>query len=236
MTDFQKAKLDISIQSIDFAHGGKKSRSTAWETLVGVLPLTILLFALGWYSYNSIVHYLGAGRDDTFIVLWTGMSLAEGHGLVNYNLEPTEMTSSILHTAIVAVLYMAAPDFVYTLNKLLGLLAGALVLIILYQRRQDLFGGKTAGTIAFAISVVALANSRAWLYWNMGGLENSLPGTYPFCIWPGTRRLFENTAQGISTGDPANTVYPGKARRISADSVHKFMHTFPKTNSRAPSP
>jgi hypothetical protein len=171
MTDFQKAKLDISIQSIDFAHGGKKSRSTAWETLVGVLPLTILLFALGWYSYNSIVHYLGAGRDDTFIVLWTGMSLAEGHGLVNYNLEPTEMTSSILHTAIVAVLYMAAPDFVYTLNKLLGLLAGALVLIILYQRRQDLFGGKTAGTIAFAISVVALANSRAWLYWNMGGLE-----------------------------------------------------------------
>ena len=171
MTDLPKAKLDIQVQHIDLAQAGKRSRSTAWERVVAILPITALLFGLGLYFYNSIVHYLGAGRDDTFIVLWTGMSLAEGHGLVNYNLEPTEMSSSLLHTVMVAFLYMVAPEFIYTFNKLLGLLAGAVLLVVLYHKRHDLFEGTTSGTILFAISVLALGNSRAWLYWNMGGLE-----------------------------------------------------------------
>lgn len=171
MTDLQKAKLDFPAERIRLEQSEKRSDSAAREKLLGSLRAAAFLFAIVIYFYNSIVHYLGAGRDDTFIVLWTGMSFAEGHGLVNYNLEPTEMSSSILHTVMVSVLYMLAPDFIYTLNKLLGLMAGAVLLVVLYQKRQELFGDTASGGVTFAISVLALANSHAWLYWNMGGLE-----------------------------------------------------------------
>jgi hypothetical protein len=117
------------------------------------------------------VYYLGAGRDDTFITLWTGVTLAGGHGLVNYNFEPVEMSSSLLHTVIVAVTYILAPDFIYTINKVLGLMAGAILLVVLYRKRHDLFEGNISGITMFAISSLGLANNRAWLYWNLGGLE-----------------------------------------------------------------
>jgi hypothetical protein len=171
MTDLQKAKLDFPAERIRLEQSEKRGRSAAQAKIVGSLRPAAFLFAMVIYFYNSIALYLGAGRDDTFIVLWTGMAFAEGHGLVNYNLEPTEMSSSILHTVMVAVLYMVAPDFIYTLNKLLGLMAGAVLLVVLYQKRQELFGDTASGAIIFAISILALANSRAWLYWNMGGLE-----------------------------------------------------------------
>lgn len=147
------------------------SRNGAWGRISNILPLTTFLFAQAVYFYNSLLHYSGAGRDDTFIALWTGMTLAEGQGLVNYNLEPSEMSSSMLHTMIAAVLHILAPDFIYTLNKLLGLAAGAVLLAVLYRKRHDLFENMPAGTIMFAISVLGLANHRAWLYWNVGGLE-----------------------------------------------------------------
>jgi len=111
-----------------------------WKRIRRLLPITILIISLALYFYSSIVYYLGAGRDDTFITLWTGITLAGGHGLVNYNFEPVEMSSSLLHTVIVAITYILAPNFIYTINKVLGLMAGAILLVVLYQKRHDLFG------------------------------------------------------------------------------------------------
>jgi hypothetical protein len=142
-----------------------------WNRILGFTPIFTLLVALALYFYNSITYYMGAGRDDTFITLWTGISLAEGHGFVNYNFEPVEMSSSLLHTLIVAVIHIFAPNFIYTINKALGLIAGATLLIVLYQKRHNLFGRNLSGIAPFAITSLGLANNPSWLYWNVGGLE-----------------------------------------------------------------
>lgn len=117
------------------------------------------------------MYYVGAGRDDTFITLWTGISLAEGRGLVNYNFESVEMSSSLLHTLVIGAIHILAPNFIYTLNKALGLLMGAALLIVLHQKRHSFFGSDFSGITALAITYLGLANSRSWLYWNLGGLE-----------------------------------------------------------------
>lgn len=147
------------------------SRNAYCKRALELLPIIALLVALALYFYNSIIYYVGAGRDDTFITLWTGTSLAEGYGLVNYNFEPVEMSSSLLHTLIVAVIHILAPNYIYTINKVLGLMAGAILLAVLYQKRHNLFGRDLLGIIAFAVTALSLANYRAWLYWNLGGLE-----------------------------------------------------------------
>ncbi len=141
------------------------------KIILKFIPISFLLVALAFYFYNSIANFAGAGRDDTFITLWTGISLAEGHGLVNYNFEPVEMSSSLLHTLVVGAIHLFAPDFVYTINKVLGLLAGATLLIVLHQKRNSLFGNDVSGIMALGITYAGLANSRSWLYWNLGGLE-----------------------------------------------------------------
>src|SRR6266511_2572118 len=141
------------------------------KIILKFISMAALLVALAIYFYNSIANYVGAGRDDTFITLWTGISLAEGHGFVNYNFEPVEMSSSLLHTLVVGVIHLFAPDFIYTINKALGLLAGATLLIVLHQKRNSLFGNDVSGIMALGITYAGLANSRSWLYWNLGGLE-----------------------------------------------------------------
>jgi hypothetical protein len=146
-------------------------RSDNRKIILKFIPISFLLVALAVYFYNSVANYVGAGRDDTFITLWTGISLAEGHGLVNYNLEPVEMSSSLLHTLVIGVIHLFAPDFIYTINKVLGLLAGATLLIVLHQKRYSLFGKDVSGIIALGVTYAGLANSRSWLYWNLGGLE-----------------------------------------------------------------
>lgn len=148
------------------------NRNVLWKRALRLLPITTFFIGLALYFYHSIVHYAGAGRDDTFITLWTGISLADGYGFVNYNYEPLEMSSSLLHTLMVAAINILAPDFIYTINKALGLLTGAILLIILYWKRHFVFGRDILGIITFSFTILGLANSRAWLYWNLGGLEN----------------------------------------------------------------
>lgn len=148
------------------------NRNAQWKRVLDFLPITSFVVGLALYFYHSLFYYAGAGRDDTFITLWTGISLAEGYGFINYNFEPLEMSSSLLHTFIVAVINILAPDFIYTINKVLGLITGAILLVILYMNRHILFGRNILGIITFALTILGLVNNRAWLYWNLGGLEN----------------------------------------------------------------
>jgi len=147
------------------------TKNFLWKRALNFLPIIIFIVGLAMYFYQSLTHYIGAGRDDTFIVLWTGTSLSKGYGLVNYNFEPMEISSSLLHTFIVAFINILAPDYIYAINKALGLIAGATLLFILYLNKNILFGRDNLGLTTFGLTIFGLANNRAWLYWNLGGLE-----------------------------------------------------------------
>lgn len=147
-----------------FNESGIKTRRV---TLLQAFFILALIACL----HNTATHYIAAGRDDAFISLWTGRALAEGRGLVNYNDEPVEMASSLLHTLLIAGLSLLVSDSLFIANKLLGTGAGLLLLIVLYRRRWLLFSDCGAPLIACGMTLLLLANDPAWLYWNAGGLE-----------------------------------------------------------------
>lgn len=119
----------------------------------------------------GLALYLGAGRDDTFITLWAGEMLAKGAGFVNYNMERVEISSSLLHTLIVMVLAWLAPGYLYTLNKLAGLLAGCAVFALIYRHRQTLLPLREGRFPALLIVLAVLAVLPSFVYWSLGGLE-----------------------------------------------------------------
>ncbi len=147
------------------------STTTVWEWFASQRYRFLLASAGLLFVWLGLTRYLGAGTDDVFITLWAGESLAAGHGLVNHNFEPLEVSSSLLHTLIVAVLAKLAPDSVYTLNKLTGLAAGLLTLGAVCFYRTTLFPRKHLRFPAVGLSLIALATMPSFLYWTLGGLE-----------------------------------------------------------------
>ncbi len=141
----------------------------------------VLAAAIALFLWLGATRYLGAGRDDVFITLYAGQALAEGHGLVNYNGERVEMSSSLLHTLIVAAINLVAPGHVFTLNKMAGSLAGALTLVVLYVGRGVLFRVGRWRFPAYTLTVFVIATNPAFLYWSLGGLETSFTALFLAC-------------------------------------------------------
>lgn len=101
----------------------------------------VFLAALLFYLFMSVTFFLGAGWDDLFLTLWQGENLAAGHGFVNYDFERVEISSSLLHTPIIALVSLAAPEHTFLWNKALGLDAGAVCLYVIYAFRDTILGG-----------------------------------------------------------------------------------------------
>ncbi len=133
----------------------------------------VLAAAIAVFLWMAATHYLGAGRDDVFITLYAGQMLAEGQGLVNYNGERVEMSSSLLHTLVVAAINLIAPEYVFTLNKIAGSLAGALTMVLIYLGRGVLFRVGRWRFPAYVVTLTVIATNPAFLYWSIGGLETA---------------------------------------------------------------
>lgn len=123
------------------------------------------------YLYLSLTRCLGAGRDDFFITLWAAEKVADGTGLVNHNLEPCEISSSLLHVLILAVLHKLAPDHIFTINKCLGMMCGLLGLVTVYYFKAILFARSASPFWEYMLATIALAANPVFLYWNLGSLE-----------------------------------------------------------------
>ena len=62
--------------------------------------------------------YVAAGRDDTYITLWSAFGVSQGYGFVNYNLQPVEISSSLLHVLILALFALLSVDNIFVINKI----------------------------------------------------------------------------------------------------------------------
>lgn len=139
--------------------------SEKWGYWLATAGASLLFAVLG------LMFYLDAGRDDTFITLWAGENLAKGLGLVNYNFERVEISSSLLHTLIVAVLARIGPECIFTLNKIVGLLAGVLILCLIGRSWKILYPWREYRLLAFCCVQISLSTMPSFLYWTLGGLE-----------------------------------------------------------------
>lgn len=131
----------------------------------------VLITALVAFIWLGLTRNLGAGTDDVFITLYAGQALSDGEGIVNYNGERVEMSSSLLHTLVVAAIHEVAPNYVFTLNKLVGAACGALTLVVLYLGRAVLFRAGRWRFAAYTMTLLLVATNPAFVYWSFGGLE-----------------------------------------------------------------
>lgn len=141
---------------------------TCGDTWIRRFILGVVLMSFAWLG---VTRFLGAGRDDIFITLWAGENLAAGRGLVNQNYEPLEISSSLLHVVIVALIALVAPDNTYVLNKFVGLLAGVALLLAMARYRALLFPRERGRSMALAASLLAVGLAPGIQYWSLGGLE-----------------------------------------------------------------
>lgn len=130
-----------------------------------------LMLCVALFLYLALFHYANSGTDDAFISLWAGEQLAAGHGFVNHNGQPLEICSSTLHACLIALFASIAPGAVFTINKLAGMVAGALILFAIHVYRRAIFARCPHPFTAYFLSLLALAVNPALLYWSLGGLE-----------------------------------------------------------------
>jgi hypothetical protein len=134
------------------------------------------------YVYLQVFWYISGGRDDTFISLWSAYGVSHGYGFVNYNMEPLEVSSSFLHVLVLTVLWWANPDLVYLFNKLFGLIMGIVTFVVIIRSSHILFAGIHSHRVASMLVVLLLICSPVWMYWTVGGLENSLVSLILICM------------------------------------------------------
>lgn len=132
----------------------------------------IVGFSIVLYVFLSIFRFAGAGRDDTFLTLWAGEQLARGELWMNYNLERSEMSSSLLHTMIIAVIDLVFPEHLYFMNKVFGVLMGVVMLLTISRYYPVFMQDREKRERSwFFLTLFSLAIYPAWMYWNLGGLE-----------------------------------------------------------------
>ncbi len=134
------------------------------------------------YIYIQFFWYLSGGRDDVFISMWSAYGVSHGYGFVNYNLEPLEVSSSFLHVLILTTFWWINPDFVYLINKTFGLSVGATTLVVIIHSSPIIFKGFRYHKIASLLVVFLLICSPVWMYWTVGGLENSIVSLILVCM------------------------------------------------------
>jgi hypothetical protein len=167
-------------------------RFRRWAAPVG------LSFVLGWFIVRCASRFAGAGHDDTFITLFAAEHLASGAGFVNQNGQPGEIGSSLLHVLMLALFNLGSACDLYLMNKLLGLAAGslALVLVFAFRYRFIAFDRGPTETALLAIWFAALVPSYG--FWMMGGLETPLVAL--LLVWLTGELLADAPSSGIRTG------------------------------------
>jgi hypothetical protein len=128
-------------------------------------PLVIAFFVL-----FSSIRFAAAGRDDTFIMLWSGQTFTFKEWFLNYNGAHEEMSSSVLVPWIVSLGYHLAPSTPLLFFKTISLSASVGCLLLIWQQRQIIFHRDFPGYLVPAV-IFAVASSPMFQYWTFGGLD-----------------------------------------------------------------
>ena len=133
-----------------------------------VFPFRILIFflAMSYFLLVGSYFFMGAGRDDCFITYWSALQFASGKGLVNYNYEPCEVSSSLLHVICLAAIHKISQIDIFVIGRFFGVAMGLACVLLGVLRSSN-------KRMAALFSVLLLSN-QSFLYWSFGGLETTL--------------------------------------------------------------
>ncbi len=124
----------------------------------------ILLVAITLLLAQCLFLYGNTGRDDAFFTYWPAQTLAEHGGILNYNGDRVEQSSTLLHTVLLAAFHKILPVIeLPTLSWMLSITACALTLLAtaLILRNQKVS----------TISILILAATPSLVFWSSSGME-----------------------------------------------------------------
>lgn len=142
----------------------------------GWATVALVSIAAAIFAVRCTARFAGAGHDDTFITLLAADTLAHGEGLVSSDGRPGEISSSLLHVLLLALLSLLGISDLYLGNKCLGLFFGVVTVGLVLVANRLLFPDRARliQLTAAACAALAFTSLPTALYWTMGGLETPL--------------------------------------------------------------
>lgn len=119
----------------------------------------------------SFLHFLAAGRDDTFIMLWAGQTLGHAPWFMNFNYATQEIASSTIGVLIAALTKGQSIGHALLLVKLFGLLSACATLYLIWWKRVEIFSGSQRSRWLALATIISTVASPVFMYWSLGGLE-----------------------------------------------------------------
>lgn len=124
-----------------------------------------------FFLYYAFSNFISAGRDDTFLMLWSGQTLGSASWFVNYNYELEEISSSIIGSLVSATTIGQPAGRALLMVKVMGLLAAAATLALMWRSQAEFFRREAMARWLALGAVLATATSTSFSYWSLGGLE-----------------------------------------------------------------
>ncbi|MDY6993895.1 MAG: hypothetical protein SVR94_15010 [Pseudomonadota bacterium] len=131
----------------------------------GVMFACCLVLAL---MHGLLLYGASSGRDDVYITYWAAYALSHFGSIVNYNGEPLEQSSSLLHVLLLALLKRLVDIPLPTLGPLFSSIIGGLTLLATW-RLAVFLAIPSAGFVALFCALFPYL-----VYWSFSGLETSL--------------------------------------------------------------
>jgi len=131
----------------------------------GVILVCCLVLAL---VHGLLLYGASSGRDDVYITYWAAYALSHFGSIVNYNGEPLEQSSSLLHVLLLALLKRLVDLPLPTLGPLFSSIIGGLTLLATW-RLAVFLAIPAAGFVALFCALFPYL-----VYWSFSGLETSL--------------------------------------------------------------
>jgi hypothetical protein len=151
--------------------------SYPWQQIIKnehVYHVISFLVLCAMYIGVQLNWYVAAGRDDVYITLWSAFGVSQGHGFVNYNFQPAEISSSLLHVLMLSLFALLSVDDIFVINKMIGIGCGLLTIGMLYYSSEIFFPQIKHHKQAALLVILLLIFSPVWMYWTAGGLENAI--------------------------------------------------------------
>lgn len=133
------------------------NKRTTDTLFCGTLLLLVAFFVFG-----------SSGQDDPYITFAAAQQLAETGHIVNINGEAVEQGSSVLHVAILALLYKLTGISLGELGVLTSLFFALACFPLAHRLALQM------GIVRTTFPLTLLALSTAFVYWSMGALESTL--------------------------------------------------------------
>lgn len=124
-----------------------------------------------FFFYYAFTNFISAGRDDAFLMLWSGQTLGSASWFVNYNYELEEISSSIIGSLVSATTIGQPAGRALLMVKIMGLLAAAATLVLMWRSQAEFFKREGMARWLTLGAVLATATSTPFSYWSLGGLE-----------------------------------------------------------------